>query len=300
MGDKELMTPLLFDRALLRQRRRRAFVQARDDADFLLRHVADEMSLRLSAVNRRFALGLDSSSPTQGLAALLLASGKVDAIVRLDHMLRQAFSQGAGFVVIGDDEMPPFGPARFDLIVSALGLQAMNDVPGALIQMRRMLKPDGLFMAATLGGATLSELRDVFAHSESEITGGISPRISPFIDVREMGALLQRAGFALPVCDAELLTVRYNDVFALFRDLRAMAATNILTARTRTPLSKRLLMRVAELYQQRYAAPDGRISVRFEFIFALGWAPHESQQKPLKPGSAKQRLADVLKGSRDS
>jgi SAM-dependent methyltransferase len=170
----------------------------------------------------------------------------------------------------------------------------VNDLPGALAQIRRALKPDGLLLAALVGGASLTELRQAFAQAESEIEGGASPRVAPFADVRELGALMQRAGFALPVVDCDRLTVRYDTIFNLMRDLRRMGATNVLRERRRTPLRRATLARMAQVYAQRFADPDGRLRASFEIVWLSGWAPHESQQKPLKPGSAKQRLADAL------
>lgn len=288
------MTSQVFDRALLRRRRERAWGKDIAGADFLLRHVADDLGLRLQPIKRHFDKALDTLSLTPLISNTLKASGQVGEVVRLAPSAQAERGSEALFVV-GDDEIPPFAAERFSLIVSAFSLVAINDVPGTLIQLRRMLKPDGLLMAVTLGGETLSELRQAFAAAESEATGGVSPRVFPFIDVRDMGSLLQRAGFALPVCDAETLTVRYGDIFGLFRDLRAMAATNILVERRRAPMTRSLLFKLAETYQRMFAAADGRLPASFELIWAMGWAPHESQQKPLKPGSAQMRLADALK-----
>jgi SAM-dependent methyltransferase len=197
-------------------------------------------------------------------------------------------------VAIGDDEVLDLAPGSLDLAVSALALQFVNDLPGLLIQLRRALKSDGLLLAALAGGDTLIELRQSFAAAESEMEGGLSPRVAPFADVRDVGALLQRAGFALPVVDSERLTVRYDTVFALMRDLRRMAATNILHDRRRTPLRRSTLLRMAEIYALRFADPDGRLRATFEIVWISGWTPHESQQKPLRPGSAQARLADAL------
>jgi SAM-dependent methyltransferase len=188
----------------------------------------------------------------------------------------------------------PFAGERFDLVVSLLSLQAVNDLPGALIQIRRALKPDGLFIACLLGGASLTELRQVFMQAEAEIEGGASPRVAPFADVRDLGALLQRAGFALPVTDSEALRVRYPDPIALMADLRAMGLTNPLVDRRRAGLRRATLRRATELYAEHFADPDGRLPATFELVWLSGWAPHESQQKPLRPGSAKLRLADAL------
>jgi SAM-dependent methyltransferase len=179
-----------------------------------------------------------------------------------------------------------------------LALQFVNDLPGTLIQIRRALKPDGLLLMALLGGDSLSELREAFAQAESEIEGGLSPRVAPFADLRDLGGLLQRAGFALPVADSDRLTVRYDSAFALMRDLRAMGATNVLSERRRVPLKRATLLRMAQIYGERFADPDGRLRATFEIAWLSGWAPHESQQKPLKPGSAAQRLADAL-GTRE-
>ena len=209
-----------------------------------------------------------------------------------------AEGQGAWESVVVDPELLPFGPESFDLVVSALALQFVNDLPGTLIQIRRALAPDGLFLACLVGGRTLHELRAVLAQAEEEIAGGASPRVAPLGDLRDMGGLLQRAGFALPVTDVDAITVRYDHVFALMRDLRAMGATNALAQRVKTPSRRAMFLRAAEIYAQKFADPDGRIRATFEFVWLSGWAPHESQQKPLKPGSAKTRLADAL-GTRE-
>ena len=196
--------------------------------------------------------------------------------------------------VAADEEALPFGDGTLDLVVSALALQFVNDLPGTLVQIRRSLKPDGLFLAALLGGDTLTELREAFAAAEAEVEDGVSPRVAPFADLRELGALLQRAGFALPVTDVDRLTVRYGSPFDLMHDLRRMGATNALVERSRRPLKRRTLARMAEIYGERFADADGRIRATFEIVWLSGWAPHESQQQPLKPGSAQRRLADAL------
>ena len=196
--------------------------------------------------------------------------------------------------VAADEETLPFADGSLDLVASALSLQFVNDLPGALIQIRRALKPDGLLLAALIGGDSLRELRDAFAAAESEVEGGISPRVAPFADVRDLGALLQRAGFALPVVDADRLTVRYPSAFALMRDLRHMGATNVLRERRRSSLKRATLERMAQIYAERFADADGRLRATFEIVWLSGWAPHESQQKPLRPGSATHRLADAL------
>jgi SAM-dependent methyltransferase len=286
-----LPSPLIFDRTLLRARHRRA--ASLGPATFLLDRVADDVTDRLATVKRRFDLALDLGTPGEVVRAALARVGSVGTIVAA-----AAFpAGGAGRVtpfVIADEEALPFGDATLDLVVSTLALQFVNDLPGTLVQIRRALKPDGLLLAALLGGETLAELRESFAAAESETTGGVSPRVAPFADLRDLGALLQRAGFALPVTDTDRLTVRYDSAFALMRDLRRMGATNILVDRRRRPLRRATLVRMAEIYAQRFADPDGRVRATFEIVWLSGWSPHPSQQQPLKPGSAAARLADAL------
>jgi SAM-dependent methyltransferase len=284
---------LIFDRALLRQRRRRAV--ALGPATFLLDRAAEDLADRLAAVLRRFELAVDLATPSEAVRAALARLGSVDKIVTADILPGPA---DAETVVAADAEGLPFGDVTLDLVVSALALQFVNDLPGVLVQIRRALKPDGLFLAALIGGETLHELRFSFAAAESEIEGGISPRVAPFADLRDLGALLQRAGFALPVTDVDRVTVRYDSVFNLMHDLRRMGATNVLLARRRTPLKRATLLRMAEIYTQRFSDPDGRVRATFEIVWLSGWAPHPDQQQPLKPGSAKARLADAL-GTRE-
>jgi SAM-dependent methyltransferase len=285
------MTPLLFDRSLLRVRRERA--RSLGPATFLLDRAATELGERLSAVLRSFDIAADVGTPTDAVRRVLAASGKVRTIIAADfgaNRLDKSFLR-----VASDEEALPFADASLDLAVSALALQFVNDLPGALIQIRRALRPDGLFMAAMVGGDSLNELRMAFADAESEIEGGLSPRVAPFADVRELGALLQRAGFALPVTDVDRVVVRYRDAFALMHDLRRMGATNTLTERRRTPLRRATLLRMAQIYGERFADADGRIRATFDVIWLSGWAPHESQQQPLKPGSAKASLEAAVK-----
>jgi len=281
---------MIFDRSLQRHRRRRA--ASSDAATFLLDRVAGELADRLATVLRRFDLVLDLGAPGEAVRAALLRLDSVGTVVGADVLPR-----GRPFVV-ADEEALPFGNGSIDLVVSALALQFVNDLPGVLLQVRRALKPDGLFLAALLGGETLTELRQSFAAAESEIEGGASPRVAPFADLRELGGLLQRAGFALPVTDVDRLTVRYGSVFDLLRDLRRMGATNSLIARRRSPLRRATLRRMAEIYALRFADPDGRIHATFDIVWLSGWAPHPDQQQPLKPGSAKVRLAEAL-GTRE-
>ena len=282
-------SPTIFDRRLLRARQQRA--RALGPETFLLDRVAAELGERLSAVLRQFERAVDLGTPTDAVRRVLAASGKVATIVAAEPDARQ---QVPALSVAADEEALPFADGALDLVVSALSLQFVNDLPGTLIQIRRALKPDGLLLAALIGGDSLNELREAFAEAESEVEGGVSPRVAPFADVRALGALLQRADFALPVVDTDRLTVRYDSAFALMRDLRRMGATNVLRERRRTPLKRATLARMADIYARRFADADGRVRATFEIVWLLGWAPHESQQKPLKPGSAAQRLADAL------
>jgi SAM-dependent methyltransferase len=267
--------PTIFDRALLRTRQRRA--NALGAETFLLDRVATELAERLAAVLRTFERAADIGTPADALQRAL--TGKVESI---DH------------IEIGDDEVIRVPDASINLAVSALALQFVNDLPGVLVQLRRALKPDGLLLAAMIGGDSLTELRQAFAQAESEIEGGLSPRVAPFADLRDLGGLLQRAGFTLPVIDSERITVRYATVFNLMHDLRRMGATNVLVERRRAALRRTTLLRMAEIYGERFADPDGRLRATFEIVWLSGWAPDPSQQKPLKPGSAKARLADAL------
>lgn len=280
---------IVFDRALARRRLARAL--AAKPAGFLLDHIAAEFPERLAAVLRPFPRVLDLGTPGPALVAAL-AERAPELLVQAAPLAGSLAGGVLGLVC--DEEALPFAPESFDLVVSALALQGVNDLPGTLVQIRRILRPDGLFLACLPGGQTLQELRIALAAAEDEVLGGVSPRIAPFADLRDMGGLLQRAGFALPVTDVDLLSVRYDHMFALMADLRAMGATNVLVARNRRPLRRSVLVRAAEIYQSRFADADGRVRASFEFVWLSGWAPHESQQKPLQPGSAKARLADAL------
>src|SRR5579871_2882662 len=276
--------PELFDRSLIARRLDRAWQRRTEGADFLLVRAAGELGDRLSLVKRRFTHALDLGTPGPRAAAALAASGQFERITRLAPTAR---SLGAGPFEggVGDPERLPFVAESFDLVVSLLALQTVNDLPGALVQARRALQADGLFVAALIGGDTLTELRQCLTTAESEALGGASPRVAPFVDVRALGALAQRAGFALPVVDLDRATVRYADLFALMADLRALGATNALVARSRKPLRRDILLRAAAIYAERFADPDGRIRATFDTLWLSGWAPHASQPKPLKPGS---------------
>ncbi|MBS7541092.1 methyltransferase domain-containing protein [Ancylobacter lacus] len=279
----------VFDAAALAAHRRRAL--ALGPEPFLLERVAEDLADRLSAVNRRFALAADIGTPSGELRRALAGHPAIDQLVAVGPAER------ADIDAVMAGEALPLAPGSVDLVVSALALQTIDDLPGLLAQIRRALKPDGLLLAALFGAGTLAELRESFAIAESETTGGISPRVAPFADLRDLGGLLQRAGLALPVTDIDRVVVRYADPLALFADLRRMGATNPLADRLRTPLRRATLTRLLEVYAERFADPDGRVRATFEIAWISGWAPHESQQQPLRPGSAKARLADALKAT---
>jgi SAM-dependent methyltransferase len=251
---------------------------------------AEDLAFRLSTVQRAFPRALDLGSPHPAVAEILGAPGRM--VVRaapIGGVLGPARPQ-----LLADEELLPFAPETFDLVVCALNLQFVNDLPGVLAQIRRVLAPDGLFLAAMIGGQSLRELRICLAQAQEEIEGGASPRVAPFADLRDLGGLLQRAGLALPVADCDPFVVRYAHAFDLMRDLRAMGATNALIAGARRPLRRDVFLRACALYQELFADADGRIRATFEIIWASGWAPHESQQKPLPPGSATTKLSAAL------
>lgn len=288
--DQSSPVPQIFDRALLRRRLLRARQQGA--VEFLLERAVEDMAGRLDIALRPFPRVLDLVTPSARVAAMLAARPGERSLLRAAPAPEPGDARWRTIVL--DEERLPFAPGSFDLIVSALALQWTNDLPGVLAQARWALAPDGLFLACLMGGRTLQELRSAFARAEEEMTGGASPRVAPFVDLRDMGALLQRAGFALPVTDIDTMVVRYPNLFALMADLRAMGATNALAQRLKRPLRRDLLLRVAEFYAREHADADGRIRATFEIVWLSGWSPHESQQKPLKPGSAKMRLADAL------
>jgi SAM-dependent methyltransferase len=281
MATNPTAAPILFDRALLRVRQTRAL--RGEPATFLLDRVAEDIKERLHAVLREFTAAADIWSPGEILRKPLRDRFKSVTRISLD-------ATGQEFLSLA--------PESLDLAVSALAFQFVNDLPGVLSQVRRALRPDGLLLAAMLGGDTLTELRQSFAAAEAECEGGVSPRVSPFADLRDVGALLQRAGFALPVTDVDRVVVRYDSAFALMQDLRRMGATNILVERRRTPTRRATLLRMAQIYAERFADADGRIRATFDVIWLSGWAPHPSQPKPLQPGSAKVSLAEAVRGKR--
>ena len=291
--------PRLFDRELHRRRLTRA-ARGYGGADFLKRRLADDLVDRLSAVNRLFPVALDLGARGGAFGRALTAhvvagdvAKKIDWLIACD--LSEAMLAGqSGMRLVADEERLPLAPGSVDLVVSAMGLHWVNDLVGVLIQIRQALRPDGLFLAAMPGGATLTELRQCLLEAELSERGGAGPRVSPFIDAHDAGGLLQRAGFALPVVDVDRITVRYDHALHLMADLRAMGETSVLVDHPAAPLTRSILDRACAIYAERFAQPDGRIVATFEIVTLTGWAPHPDQQQPLARGSAKMRLADAL------
>lgn len=286
----------IFDRKLLNRRRARV-ADGAVHHDFLLARVADDLDERLRIVKRDFPVAINLGAHHGPLSRRLRGLASIGTIIDAERT-PELLAQCSGPRVLADEEALPFAAGSIDLVVSGLSLQLVNDLPGALIQIRRALRPDGLLLAALLGGETLRELREAWLLAEDEIEGGASPRVAPFADLRDLGRLLQRAGFALPVVDADIVTVTYASPLALMRELKAMGASNMLSARSRRPIRRATLARACEIYVERFGGPDGRIPATFEIDTLTAWVPHESQQKPLVPGSAAMRLADAL-GARE-
>jgi SAM-dependent methyltransferase len=266
--------PRIFDRKARAQHLHRA--ARRSDGSFLIAEAANGVADRAGAATRRFQNALEIGSTD-------IAFSVVQPVA--DRWTRVTFSE---------NEVLELPEQQFDLAVSVLALHAVNDLPGALIQIRRALKPDGLFVAALFAGDTLKELRESFAAGEEAVCGGVSPRVAPLADVRDLGGLLQRARFNLPVADIERTTVRYRQFETLVSDLRAAGETNALEQRARKPLRRDVLAASLAHYKSFHAQADGRLHATFDVVYLTGWTPHESQQKPLRPGSAKMRLADAL------
>ncbi|MEE2566245.1 methyltransferase domain-containing protein [Hyphobacterium marinum] len=286
--------PRLFDRALLRRRRDRAAASL-PDCGFLVERAAEDLLDRLLPVVRDFPLALalgGGGSIGRALAYQTDAAAKIGTLIETDLSPRHA--AGGGMTLAMDEEAFAVADESLDLVVSPLALHWTNDLPGTLIQINRALKPDGFFAAALIGGASLTELRQSLMAAEAELFDGVNARVSPFADAQDLSALLQRAGFALPVADVDRMTVRYDTMFDLMRDLRGMGETSALVSRPRKPATKALFLRAAEIYAERFSDADGRIRATFEIIHAAGWAPHPGQPKPKRPGSATVRLADAL------
>lgn len=287
-----------FDRELLVRRRDRVAERA-EGADFLLHRVGEDIRERLQIVQRDFRVALNLGAHNGVVSRSIRDLENVGLVIDADAS--EAFvSRCDGPGLVCDEEALPFSGGELDLVVSGLSLQLVNDLPGALVQIREALKPDGLFLAALLGGQTLIELRQAWLEAETEKFGGVSPRVAPFADVRALGALAQRAGFALPVVDSETITVTYSTPLALMAELKAMGASNMLVERARVPVTTGLLMRASEIYADRFGLDDGRIPATFEVLSLTAWVPHESQPQPLKPGSAQVSLEKVLRSTNKS
>lgn len=280
----------VFDRRAVRRHRERAAGTFADHA-FLFDEIAARLADRLDDVRRPFATILDLGARGGVMARALAGRAGDPLVVHAD--LAPCLVAGLPRAVVADPEALPFA-GGFDLVLSCLDLHWANDLPGTLLQVRQALRPDGLFLAAMLGGDTLVELREAWLAAEIETEGGASPRVSPFADGRDAGSLLQRAGFALPLVDSDRITVTYGDAIQLMRDLRGMGETNAVALRHRGATRRATLFRAAEIYAERFAGPDGRIAATFEVVTLAGWAPHADQPKPLKPGSAAFKLAEAL------
>jgi NADH dehydrogenase [ubiquinone] 1 alpha subcomplex assembly factor 5 len=296
--------PILFDRSHVARNRDRASLHYRNYA-FLKARESTQLLERLADVSRQFSKALDLGAH-DGLATEgLISSDQVADVTALElspRMVNLLKSKDIN-AVLGSEEKLPFEPATFDLVTSVLALHWVNDLPGALAQIKSVLKPDGLFLGCLFGGGTLNELRTSLIEAESSLTGGISPRISPLPGLQDMAGLMQRAGFALPVADVERVTVRYSSPLKLLDDLKGMSEQAAFAKRDgqeRRPLSRRMLSRMAEIYQERFSDPDGKVRATFEIVWLSGWAPAENQPKPLRPGSGKFSMADAVKNVRKS
>jgi len=283
----EAAPPELFDKQVLRRRRRRALCEG-GWPGFLGAEVADDMALRLTAITREFGDVVVLGAAGSDLPARLAARPGTRRVLACDEV------DWPGIDRVFDHEAPELAAASADCILWPLGLERLNDIPGCLARLARALRPDGLFMGVLLAGSSLKELRRAWTGAEAELRGGASPRVAPFGDVRDLGGLLQRAGLALPVADLDRLTVRYDTGLALMRDLKAMGLSNPLRERARGLTAPSLLAHAVALYDRDNADPDGRVKATLELATLTAWSPHESQQKPLRPGSAKVRLADAL------
>ena len=277
----------IFDRNIIRQKRNRSAPYLKDHG-FLIDWASNQIIERLGVIKKDFSLALQIGNRSSNLS---IAKTNIEKIISIDHANKLAPN------IIADEEALPFQSNVFDLVLSALNLHSTNDLPGTLVQIKNCLKDDGLFIGAMLGGETLHELRHIMTQVEIEQTGGQSPRVAPFADLPQMGALMQRAGFNLPVIDSEKITVSYDNVFKLMQDLRLMGESNSINQRRKKFTPRRFFERVNQLYAEKFSEKDGRITATFEVIFLLGWKPHDSQQKPLRPGSAQNRLSDALKTS---
>ena len=285
------LPPTIFDLGLIRKRIVRANAIAANQ--FLLDRLQDDMLDRLDLVQRSFTSILDVGTMTSSLMDKLTEKYKPALAHHLGLLKHNGIDPISSQTLI-TREFLNLKPQTYDLIVSNFALHVVNDLPGLFVQIRQALKPDGLFLACILGGQSLQELRSALTQAEAELKGGTAPRIAPFADVRDLGLLLQRAGFTLPVADKDTLLIRYPHMFKLVQDLRSLAASNPLKIETRMPLTRSVIARTAEIYSVAYSDHDHRIRATFDIVWMSGWADHPSQQKPLKPGSAKMHLSQVL------
>lgn len=285
----------LFDKELITRFRVRALTnKQRPPAMFLLDHANEDIADRLSLINREFPLALNLGAHDGRLSRQLMANGAVGEVISSDTALPLVRLCPAPAVQL-DEGLFPFKDGIFDLIVSSFSLQWVNEPANLLLAIRRSLKADGVFIGAVIGDQSLRELRQALMQAEEEIYGGISPRVAPFSDVRDLGAALLKAGFTLPVTDRDVLKVRYDDAYALMSDIRQMGGANALMARNRRPVSRRYFQRVDEIYRDQFAEEDGRVFATIVIHYLMGWAPHPDQPKPLRPGSGRVSLTKVLK-----
>ncbi|WP_430469591.1 methyltransferase domain-containing protein [Thalassospira lucentensis] len=286
----------VFDRHILKLRRDRAASRA-SEFNFLFAETADRLADRLEDTTRNFPHAVDLGCHSGELAQILAASSRVETLHQADISYRYAKAArdlNGRSSMVADEEFLPFAEGSLDLILSNLSLHWVNDLPGMLLQARRALKSDGLFLASMLGGETLKDLREALMTAEAEEEGGVSPRVSPFVDVKDAGALLQRSGFALPVVDADDITIDYPDALKLMRDLSGMGESNIVAKRSKKFTKRSTLARAAAIYHERHGRDDGRVHAKFQVIYLTGWAPDESQPKPLRRGSGQVSLVDFL------
>ena len=282
-----------FDRVQLRRRRDRAAANFAAHS-FLAQEVSARLAERLNDINRSFPVAVKLGCSNGPLAANLSGLNGIEHLIQCDLSPAMVANASGSYRVVADEEWLPFATASLDLVISTLSLHWVNDLPGALIQIRRALRPDGLFLGAIFGGESLTDLRQSLTRAETEIEGGISPRVAPFVEIRDLGALLQRAGFALPVVDRDTINVSYPDALTLMRELRGMGESNVLRER-RPGFSRRsTMLTAAKHYREMFGDESGRIPATFEVLYLAGWCPHESQQQPLKPGSGKVSLKTAL------
>lgn len=287
------IAPEIFDRALVRRRRARAAANLAE-ADFLLREIAERLAERLDDLTQNFPVALALGARGGVAREVLRGKGGIETLIEAE--LDAAAAPTGGRRLVATAEATPFAVASLDLVFAPADLHVANDLPGALIQHRRALRPDGLLLATLFGPATLAPLRQAFLEAEAELGAPTAPHVAPFVDIRDAAGLLQRAGFALPVADTETIAVSYGDPFRLLADLRAMGETNVLTERARRPLRRDVLMRAMARLTEIASGPDGRLRIPFEIVFLAGWAPAPSQQRPLAPGSGRVSLRDALDG----